>query len=193
MNTNYNLMRLANLYGGMNKYAADFSGMEIKPGSPQHKALVDLLANKQITQEQFDNAIAGGRIDVGGPIHQAWVGTLPNTAPANDEELAARIAANKAMFENVKGPGLLDKSMAWIKENPILAGAIGAGTLGLGGYGAYKALSDDEEEERRKSASYIDPYTAQVLAHDYITKMARANGIPSVAAGVTGIRNYLNY
>lgn len=96
--------------------------------------------------------------------------------------------------EIAKDPSLLEKIKAWIAANPGKSTAIGAGALGLGGLGAYALMNnDDEEEKRKKSASYIDPYTAQVLAHDYITKMARANGIPAVAAGVTGVSNYLSY
>lgn len=194
MNYN-NLNMLSRLYGGMNKYAAaDFSNMPFQAGGPQHQALVELAKKKIITEEQLNQALNGGQVDPGSPIHQALVATLPNTAPANAEEAAKRIAANNTMFAGVRNPNLLDKSMDWIKANPGLAAGIGAGALGLGGLGAYALMGDDEEEEkgRKKSAGYIDPYVAQVLAHDYITKMASANGIPSVAAGVTGLGNYIN-
>lgn len=191
MNQNYNLMRLANLYGGMNKYAAaDFSNAAFPVGGDAHKKIVELMNNKVISPEEGARILNGGNIEPGSPVHQALVSLLPNTAPANKDELSKRIAANNEMFSNVKGPGLLDKSMAWIKENPWLAGGIGAGALGLGGLGAYYAMKDDEEEDRKKSASFIDPYVAQVLAQDYLTKMAAANGVPSVAAGVTGLGNY---
>lgn len=194
MNPNYNLMRLANLYGGMNKYAAaDFSTMTVKPGGAEHQKLIEMVNNGSLSKEDLDLILGGGQITPGSAAHQALVGLLPKTAPADAKELESRIAANNAMLANVKGPGILDKSMAWIKENPILAGGIGAGALGLGGLGAYALMKDDEEEEgRKKSAGYIDPYVAQVLAHDYITKMASANGLPTVAAGVTGLSNYLN-
>lgn len=96
--------------------------------------------------------------------------------------------------ELAKDPTLLEKIKAWMAANPGKSYAIGAGALGLGGLGAYAMMNNDDEEEkgRKKTAGYIDPYVAQVLAHDYITKMASANGIPTVAAGVTGLSNYLN-
>lgn len=102
-------------------------------------------------------------------------------------------AMERLKEEITKNPSLLEKIKDWIAANPGKSTAIGAGALGLGGLGAYALMNNDEEEDSKKSASYIDPYTAQVLAHDYITKMAKANGIPAVAAGVTGVSNYLNY
>lgn len=111
----------------------------------------------------------------------------PGPAPRSELGLALENYWNKAK-------GWAGDVKDWAVANPLLAGGIGAGALGLGGLGAYALMNDDEEEEkgRKKSAGYIDPYVAQVLAHDYITKMASANGIPSVAAGVTGLGNYIN-
>ena len=47
---------------------------------------------------------------------------------------------------NVPKKSIYDSAVNWIKENPWLAAAIGAGGLGLG----YYAFSDDEEEEEEE-------------------------------------------
>ena len=222
MNPNYNLMRLANLYGGMNKYAAgegdptgtlagkgpaDFGVMvkELMKLSPEQRLKV-----VQQNPEMFAAADRAGitRLLTEKPDHAGNV--LPELAKLSPtarmaaykhegDALNRQAAGNVDIFskgygepatlgEKVKHYG--NEAWEWAKENPWLAGGIGAGALGLGGLGAYYAMKDDEEEERKKSASFIDPYVAQVLAQDYLTKMAAANGVPSVAAGVTGLGNY---
>ena len=229
--SNYNLMRLANLYGGMDKYAitADemltegvkatrdynkFLGMLRGNAAGDNQELAaaanELLADPRMLQARF-NGLRNNYVRAEGQ------GTFDELAKLNPRAMTnairTEVAAgntNPVLTElNKLSPTVQDQVVAqhmtkndpstweaiknWIAANPGKSTAIGAGALGLGGLGAYYAMKDDEEEERKKSASYIDPYTAQVLAHDYITKMARANGIPAVAAGVTGVSNYLTY
>lgn len=238
---NYNLMRLANLYGGMNKSAANDGDTVVA------KALEREVAAGRMTPEQAAEVIkshdraSGGWLPSNaltnpdnpaaysnpldsvttdptssdsittistrkakplslydGPLpltDPAIVGEVKRTEPApgytfGTEEQAMRLYKD----ELAKDPSLWEKIKEWIAANPGKSTAIGAGALGLGGLGAYAMMKDKDEEEegRKKTASYIDPYVAQVLAHDYITKMASANGIPTVAAGVTGLSNYLN-
>lgn len=198
--SNYNLMRLANLYGGMNKIAAaDVTGDRAIVAM---NALKNALAAGQISQEQYEAALksygtmAMAENNAATPVlgtQAARDMVFSGASGAKPPVLGSDAEGNTIVLKPGQAPNMFTGLEKWVKENPMLAGAIGAGALGLGGYGAYKAFSNDEEEERKKSASYIDPYTAQVLAHDYITKMARANGIPAVAAGVTGVSNYLNY
>ena len=197
MNPNYNLMRLANLYGGMNKFATP---------SPE---VATYIADAAKAKEEAERAAAAAAAanNAGKAQNAANIGALLSAGVTPQE--AMRIAAGKGKtspvtFNKIKNDGTVaeydslmgtpgaywDKAVNWAKENPWLAGGIGAGALGLGGLGAYYAMKDDEEEERKKSASFIDPYVAQVLAQDYLTKMAAANGVPSVAAGVTGLGNY---
>ena len=199
MNQNYNLMRLANLYGGMNKYA-------VSDAVTAHLASLDEADKKQAELEKAKQlAIAAN--NAGKAQNAADLDALLARGVSPEQAIAIVAGKGKTSPVEFKGVGAeephatrmgtigtyWDKAVNWTKENPWLAGGIGAGALGLGGLGAYYALKDDEEEEgRKKSAGYIDPYVAQVLAHDYITKMASANGIPSVAAGVTGLSNYLN-
>lgn len=172
MNPNYNLMRLANLYGGMNKYA---TGEEAAAA-----AVVDAAAQQAELEKARKLALAAQAAQEAGKVEAAVAAgaPAPKAAPASAMDTLGNY---------------WNKAVNWSKENPLLAGGIGAGALGLGGLGAYYAMKDDEEEEgRKKTAGYIDPYVAQVLAHDYITKMASANGLPTVAAGVTGLANYLS-
>lgn len=225
MNPNYNLMRLANLYGGMNKFAAGDMPAGDATGTLAGKGPVDfgIMARElmklspeqrlkvlQQNPEMFNDADRAGltTLFTEKPDHASKV--LPELGKLNQ---AARMAAykNEGAALNRQNAGNVDifskaygepatlgekvkhygnEAWEWAKENPWLAGGIGAGALGLGGLGAYYAMKDDEEEERKKSASFIDPYVAQVLAQDYLTKMAAANGVPSVAAGVTGLGNY---
>lgn len=67
--------------------------------------------------------------------NQVNADTNNKTTPANNPE---QLPSSSDFF---------DKSIDWIKENPVLAGAIGIGALGLGGLGAYAFSDDDDEEE----------------------------------------------
>ena len=233
MNQNYNLMRLANLYGGMTKYAvtADemltegvkatrdydkFLKMLQSNAAGEDKALAD-AANELLADPRMLKARFGGLVN--DYVRAEGQGTYDELAKLNPRArtnaIRREVAAgnpNPVLNElNKLSPTVQDRVVAqhmtpqedpstweaikaWIAANPGKSTAIGAGALGLGGLGAYAMMSGDDEEEegRKKSAGYIDPYVAQVLAHDYITKMASANGIPTVAAGVTGLSNYLN-
>jgi hypothetical protein len=163
---------------------ARFGGLANDYARAEGQGTFDELA--KLNQRARANAISR-EVAAGNP--NPVLTELNKLSPTVQDQVVAshmsRPAADPSTWEAIK---------AWIAANPGKSTAIGAGALGLGGLGAYAMMSGDDEEEegRKKSAGYIDPYVAQVLAHDYITKMASANGIPTVAAGVTGLSNYLN-
>ena len=231
MNQNYNLMRLANLYGGMNKYAVSADEMltegvkatrdydkfvKMLQGNAggDNEALAaaanELLADKMLRgrfnglANEYKRAEGQGTFDELAKLNQrARTNAISrevaagNTNPVlNELNKLSPAVQDKVVAQHVsqQDPSTWEAIKNWIAANPGKSTAIGAGALGLGGLGAYAMMSGDDEEEegRKKTAGYIDPYVAQVLAHDYITKMASANGIPTVAAGVTGLSNYLN-
>lgn len=236
MNQNYNLMRLANLYGGMNKYAITADEMlteGVKATTDYDKfikmlegnaggdnealaaAAKELLADKMLKgrfnglANDYRRAAGQGTIDELAKLNQRARTNAIRTevAAGNTNPVLAElnklnpVAQDKVIAQHMTppaapaaDPSTWETIKNWIAANPGKSTAIGAGALGLGGLGAYAMMNGDDEEEegRKKTAGYIDPYVAQVLAHDYITKMASANGIPTVAAGVTGLSNYLN-
>lgn len=241
---NYNLMRLANLYGGMNKSAANDGATVVAkalkrkvdagemtpaeaaevlkshdrasggwlsnnaltnpnnpaslPSAPSSDPLLEdptstdsLTAIETMGGKPFSLVQHGGSFTLDPAVGRE----VKRTEPALGYTLGTEDQAMRLYKDELaKDPSLWEKIKEWIAANPGKSTAIGAGALGLGGLGAYAMMRDKDEEEegRKKTASYIDPYVAQVLAHDYITKMASANGIPTVAAGVTGVSNYLN-
>lgn len=168
-----NLNRLISMYQPITKQAARFSMPKVK--MPKVKMPNVDWGNKWVK----GGLIGGGTLAAGG----AAAATIPHfmsdaepAAPAIDDATAEIIAAD---------PSFKEKLVAWAKENPKLAIASGAaGLLGVGvaGAAAAGAFSDEEEEMEEKSASYIDPYVAQVLARDYLEKMAAANGLTKKAA-----------
>lgn len=192
--SNYkNLEVLANLYSGLNKQAGQLD---------KDKLIDQFLALNEALQknpedinvvQQFNSAKdvmqRAGLLEAAKQKYDAMNAAAAAPA-ANEESLWDKIKSTGAKgWEWAKETGA--KGLDWAKENPGLAAGIGAGAIGLGSLGAYAVMNDDEEEEERaKQASYQQE--AMNIADQYFTKLASAHSTPTVAAGITGVANYIN-
>lgn len=195
--SNYrNLDMLANLYSGLNKQANQVDGEKlIDQFLALNKALQENPEDITIVQKFNSAKDVMQRAGLLEAAKQKWdamnaAPAAPAVAPANEESLWDKIKSTGAKgWDWAKDTGA--KGLDWAKENPGLATAIGAGAIGLGSLGAYAALNkDDEEEEQLKQASYQQE--AMNIVDQYFTKLASVHSTPKVAAGVTGVSNYIN-
>ena len=181
--SNYkNLEVLANLYSGLNKQAGQLDNSKL---IDQFLALNEALQKNpediNIVQ-QFNSA--KDFMQKAGLLEAA-----KQKYDAMNAAAAAPAAGEESLWDKIKSTGA--KGLDWVKENPGLAAGIGAGAIGLGSLGAYAVMNDDEEEEERaKQASYQQE--AMNIADQYFTKLASAHSTPTVAAGITGVANYIN-
>lgn len=194
--SNYrNLDMLANLYSGLNKQANQVDGEKlIDQFLALNKALQENPEDITIVQRFNSAKDVMQRAGLLEAAKQKWdamnAAAAAPAAPANEESLWDKIKSTGAKgWDWAKDTGA--KGLDWAKENPGLATAIGAGAIGLGSLGAYAALNkDDEEEEQLKQASYQQE--AMNIVDKYFTKLASVHSTPKVAAGVTGVSNYIN-
>lgn len=191
--SNYrNLDMLANLYSGLNKQANQVDGEKlIDQFLALNKALQENPEDITIVQRFNSAKDVMQRAGLLEAAKQKWDAmNAAAAAPANEESLWDKIKSTGAKgWDWAKDTGA--KGLDWAKENPGLATAIGAGAIGLGSLGAYAALNkDDEEEEQLKQASY--QREAMNIVDQYFTKLASVHSTPKVAAGVTGVSNYIN-
>lgn len=195
--SNYrNLEVLANLYPGLNKQANQLdAGKLIDQFLALNKELQANPEDMTIVQKFNSAKDVMQRAGLLEAAKQKWdamqaAAAAPDTPAASEESLWDKIKSTGAKgWEWAKETGA--KGLDWAKENPGLAAGIGAGAIGLGSLGAYAVMNDDEEEEERaKQASYQQE--AMNIADQYFTKLASAHSTPTVAAGITGVANYIN-
>ena len=169
----------------------DFSsaGMEIKPGSPQHQALVGLLANKQITQEQLDQALSGGRITPGSPAHQALVSaqgmqqadTQPKTQPVvNPATGGTRLTyKGRPIIPDVSVPQTLPVT-------PYSSGRIAPSNMREAEVQARWNATHSELNNRRKQevANNLDAMFAQLTR---VNQARRRQGLPDYQPSVVDV------